>query len=335
MYRTLLAITALAVLGVTASAETITVCADGCDLTGLQSAIDTASDGDVIQLSAETYIYRGGDPQPFRTLGKAITIRGVTNDAGEPMSILDGVNARGVLIVQWGEESDTRFENLVIQNGFSSPSTGGGAGVRCIGSSPTFVNCLFRSNAATGTGSANGGAVLLKTSASPLFEYCRFLENTSGTLGGAVCARDYGSPSFFSCIFEGNHADKGGGALYLGGAVVGNLETCTLQANSSIGLGQAISINDQAEILIFGTTSDCCSVYPINGYVDEGQNSIPSWCDDCRSDVNCQDNAVNAADLGILIGSWGTSDPQCDINGDGTVSAADLGLLIGAWGPCQ
>ncbi len=44
---------------------------------------------------------------------------------------------------------------------------------------------------------------------------------------------------------------------------------------------------------------------------------------------------MNAADLGILIGSWGTNDPQCDINGDGTVSAADLGLLIGAWGPCQ
>ena len=43
---------------------------------------------------------------------------------------------------------------------------------------------------------------------------------------------------------------------------------------------------------------------------------------------------MNGADLGLMIGAWGTSDPDADINDDGQVNGADLGLLIGAWGSC-
>jgi hypothetical protein len=42
------------------------------------------------------------------------------------------------------------------------------------------------------------------------------------------------------------------------------------------------------------------------------------------------DGVVNAADLGILLGAWGTSGPG-DLNGDGVVDAQDLGILLGAW----
>ena len=55
MYRTLLATVALAFSSVTVSAETITVCASGCDYTSINAAISAASGGDVIHLSAETY----------------------------------------------------------------------------------------------------------------------------------------------------------------------------------------------------------------------------------------------------------------------------------------
>ncbi|MDZ4830104.1 MAG: CHRD domain-containing protein [Phycisphaerae bacterium] len=46
-------------------------------------------------------------------------------------------------------------------------------------------------------------------------------------------------------------------------------------------------------------------------------------------DLNC-DGAVDAADLAVLLGAWGTSGPG-DLNGDGTVDAADLALLLGSW----
>ncbi|MCP4894587.1 MAG: hypothetical protein GY911_12345, partial [Actinomycetales bacterium] len=54
LYRTLAAAVALACSSVTASAETITVCASGCDYTSINAAIGAANEGDVIQLAAET-----------------------------------------------------------------------------------------------------------------------------------------------------------------------------------------------------------------------------------------------------------------------------------------
>lgn len=42
------------------------------------------------------------------------------------------------------------------------------------------------------------------------------------------------------------------------------------------------------------------------------------------------DGSVNAADLAILLGAWGSSGPG-DLDGDGTVGASDLAVLLGAW----
>ena len=52
-----------------------------------------------------------------------------------------------------------------------------------------------------------------------------------------------------------------------------------------------------------------------------------------QADVN-EDGVVDGADLTILLGAWGTSNPAADLNGDGIVDGADLTILLGAWGPC-
>ena len=54
----------------------------------------------------------------------------------------------------------------------------------------------------------------------------------------------------------------------------------------------------------------------------------------CPGDLD-GDGAVDAADLGLLISAWNTSNTAADIDGDGNVAAADLGLLVAAWGPCR
>jgi hypothetical protein len=47
------------------------------------------------------------------------------------------------------------------------------------------------------------------------------------------------------------------------------------------------------------------------------------------------DDVVDAADLGMLLGSWGPCDGcTADMNGDGQVDATDLASLLGNWGPC-
>jgi alpha-tubulin suppressor-like RCC1 family protein len=42
------------------------------------------------------------------------------------------------------------------------------------------------------------------------------------------------------------------------------------------------------------------------------------------------DGQVNAADLAILLGAWGSAGPG-DLDGDGQVNAADLAILLGLW----
>lgn len=51
----------------------------------------------------------------------------------------------------------------------------------------------------------------------------------------------------------------------------------------------------------------------------------------CIADRN-GDNFVDGADLGMLLGAWGTA--AQDLNGDAFTDGADLGIMLGAWGPC-
>ncbi|MEI6474596.1 MAG: hypothetical protein WCO75_04320, partial [Planctomycetota bacterium] len=50
-------------------------------------------------------------------------------------------------------------------------------------------------------------------------------------------------------------------------------------------------------------------------------------------DLN-HDGLTNGADLGVLLGAWGTSGYDCraDLDDDGTVGGGDLGILLGHWG---
>lgn len=57
-----------------------------------------------------------------------------------------------------------------------------------------------------------------------------------------------------------------------------------------------------------------------------------SYVDTCASDLN-GDGSTDGADLGLLLGNWGSAGTG-DLNNDGTVDGADLGLLLGSWGPC-
>jgi hypothetical protein len=58
-------------------------------------------------------------------------------------------------------------------------------------------------------------------------------------------------------------------------------------------------------------------------FLGEHANPVPPV-----ADLN-GDGAVNAADLAVLLGAWGTA--SADLTGDGVVDAADLGVLLGSW----
>jgi hypothetical protein len=55
-------------------------------------------------------------------------------------------------------------------------------------------------------------------------------------------------------------------------------------------------------------------------------------CPDCPADLDGSGD-VGAADIAILLGSWGGSGPA-DLDGSGSVGSPDLAIMLGAWGPC-
>ncbi len=77
----------------------------------------------------------------------------------------------------------------------------------------------------------------------------------------------------------------------------------------------------------------CCQVHWDSICVTKaGECSTACAGGECPADFNL-DMIVDGADLGTLLGSWGT--PDNDLTGDGLVDGADLGQLLGAWGPCN
>ena len=65
---------------------------------------------------------------------------------------------------------------------------------------------------------------------------------------------------------------------------------------------------------------------------DTNGDLVPDECQLPSADLN-GDGAVNAADLAILLNSWGAcAGCAADLDGNGTVGAADLAVLLNAWG---
>jgi hypothetical protein len=54
----------------------------------------------------------------------------------------------------------------------------------------------------------------------------------------------------------------------------------------------------------------------------------------CPADID-GNGAVDSADLGSLLSSWGTCGGcAADLDGNGAVDSADLGSLLSSWGAC-
>lgn len=102
-------------------AETLTVCADGCDYTSINAAIADAADGDIIQLAAETYL----ESATVDTLGKSIEIRGTLDAEQQPTSIIDGSSFSGTVIRVQTSADPVVLEGLLIRNGNGSFRGGG------------------------------------------------------------------------------------------------------------------------------------------------------------------------------------------------------------------
>ncbi len=113
-------------------------------------------------------------------------------------------------------------------------------------------------------------------------------------------------------------------SAYLAAGTLFEMAVCKVRADGSSAWTQTLP-GGYANAMAF--SDDQSALYVVGGITTARLiNDLQALVGDINGD-----GAVNAADLGILLGAWGTRDAQSDLNDDGIVDAADLGLLLGAW----
>jgi hypothetical protein len=109
--------------------------------------------------------------------------------------------------------------------------------------------------------------------------------------------------------------------------------------NAAANLAYAATFNDEQDVY-FLRLGDCNDNGTHDGEeladgsgFDINANGILDDCE-CIADLD-GDGTVGAADLAILLGTWGPcAGCPADFNGDGIINAPDLAQLLGNWGPC-
>ncbi len=147
----------------------------------IQSAINAANNGDVVQVAPGTYV------ETLDFLGKTIE---VVSFGGPQVTIIDAAGLGTVVRFVNGEPRATHLEGFTLRGGLGIANVpgvpeGAPGGVLCVASAPTLRNCIIEANSGgLGTGGAIGGAgaISMHASAFPLLEDC-ILRNNMGGLG--------------------------------------------------------------------------------------------------------------------------------------------------------
>jgi hypothetical protein len=91
----------------------------------------------------------------------------------------------------------------------------------------------------------------------------------------------------------------------------GNAESPQRTIHPSIGICSAIAASNMVSMVISNSPTPPCP-WDQNG-----------------------DGVIDGADLGALLGAWGSiDDPSADFNDDGVVDGSDLGIMLANWGTC-
>jgi hypothetical protein len=204
------------------------------DYTAIQNAIDHSANGDVILVNPGVY------NENINFKGKAITVSS-TNvaDAGVVGStIIHAVGRASVVTFATGETSNSILAGFTITGGYGTVNVDfgtnifWGAGIYCLGASPTIVGNVITANAAPdgavsdagygcGIGCIESDAIIIRNR----------ITGNSGYAGGGILTY-LGKARIASNLISSNSAVIGGGAVLISGSLLINN---TLAGNAAEG----------------------------------------------------------------------------------------------------
>jgi len=164
----------------------------------IQSAIDTAYNGDTVMVAPGTY------QENINFKGKAITVK---SSDGAEVTIIDGNQAGTVATFGSGEGRTTVLDGFTIRNGKAvSPSLNGG-GIYIFYASPTIINNRITAN------SANWGGGIDVSFSSPLIRNNVITLNHSSFSGGGIDIGGAASAQVIDNIISENSSSEYGGGI--------------------------------------------------------------------------------------------------------------------------
>jgi hypothetical protein len=235
-----LAILALVFLAtVSTRAKEFIVHPDGSgDYATIQAAVDAATEGDTITLTAGTFFGAGNRDIDFE--GKNLIVHSSSDDPADVAIDCTGPTraSHRAFSFHSGETIDSAVRGITVRNG----SFTWGAGIFIQGASPRIEDCVIEHCVGL------AGAGILVSDSQSILARCAFVQNHADGGGGAVFFTTAGTPGkrvtalLSECLLEANSADNSGGAVLIG-SVPAQIENCTFYGNSCGEDGAAFFVN--------------------------------------------------------------------------------------------
>jgi len=236
----------------------------------IQAAIDDAWNGDTVWLADGTYSGEGNIEIDF--LGRSITVR---SENGPQSCIIDCRDEGRAFYFHSGEGKEAVVDGLTITNGGNVDY---GGAIRCVGSSPTIRNCVFRRNSAdqyggglcncygsnptvvgctfennscsASRGLGSGGAVANRHNSSPTIQDCTLAKNSASYAGGGMGNFDTSRARVVRCMFAGNSSGHNGGAVVNEDNSHPEFTQCVFYTNSAKDDGGGLYCRDKSDVAL-------------------------------------------------------------------------------------
>ncbi len=316
-----------------ASATVYTVRPDGQGLyPTIQSAINAATNGDVVQLADGVFSGDGNRDLDFK--GKQIAVESASGDPTRCSIDCQGSSTdphRGFYF-HTSEHTGSQVIGLTVMNGWEAAE---GSAVLVASAKPTLNNCIFRDG--------YGAAVTIDPSGSPVIENCQFVHNHNDWQGGALSIVG-GNPSISGCVFSQNDSGNSGGAVYCSSPGQTTFTDCQFLDSSAGYDGGAIFHDQDGTVLLTRCLFVGNTTTGHGGGVNVGDEG---WldCEQCTFADNTSTTGGSALNLDpgsviivhFTIFAFGTYGAAIDCHDPTSMvfSCTDIyGNVGGDWGGC-